>query len=129
MPTNTTFGHNLPVPADGDDVNDGASAIRDLGNAIDQLLPYHGSASGASTDSSGYVTITHGLGFTPSRVFVQASLSTPVSSAILALSVDSIGATTFRVRLVKFTVQAGANYYTTMTGVSAAYDFDWCAFR
>lgn len=127
MPTNTTGGHALTVPADSDEVNDGADAIRVMANQIDRLLPYHGSASG-TTDSNGQVVITHGLGFTPSAVFVESSSNSP-TAAFLATSVDSIGATTFRIRFVKLVLQAGSNYYVNPSAVTAAYTCKWMAFR
>lgn len=55
-----------------------------------------------NTDSSGYVTVAHGAGFTPSAVVVSAAVTTFASAhADAVLSCDSFTATTFRLRAVK----------------------------
>lgn len=52
-----------------------------------------------TTDASGYANVTHGAGFTPTVVVCTSSVTTFVSGqADLTLSVDTFGATTFRVR-------------------------------
>ena len=51
---------------------------------------------GGTTDASGYLTLPHSAGFTPSCIFV--TLLTAGMPNVLA-GVDSITATTFRIRL------------------------------
>jgi len=56
----------------------------------------------ANTDASGYVTVTHGAGFTPSVAIVTAAVTTFASThADAVLSVDTLTSTTFRLRAVK----------------------------
>lgn len=59
-------------------------------------LPVLGSASG-TVGASGFATITHGLGFTPSRVFAQATILSGTSASDV-LGVDTRTSTTFRIR-------------------------------
>jgi hypothetical protein len=51
-----------------------------------------------TTDSSGYVTVTHGLGSTPGDVRVQIKAPDGLSSYPWSAIVDTVGSTTFRVR-------------------------------
>lgn len=71
--------------------------------------PHAGIGSG-STDASSYVTITHGAGFTPAAVVV--SPRSPITGGTIFGSaiVDSVGATTFRIRC----------FSPTGTGLAAA---------
>lgn len=123
-----TTALGVPFPEPTDDVRDAPQQIEDLAEAIDALLPRHGSSSG-TTDATGWAVITHGLGFTPSAVFVQGNLTSPIGSALLPIGVDSIGATTFRVRLAPFVLSSGSNYFVKLATVSASYDFNWVAFK
>jgi hypothetical protein len=118
----------IPYADDADDVTDFPTLCAALAERVDELLPRHGSSSG-TTDANGYVSVTHALGFTPSQVFVQATRNTPLTDALLAIQVDAITSTTFRIRFAKFTLQAGSNYYTTHGSVSAAFSCNWIAFK
>ena len=62
-------------------------------------------AISTSTDGSGDVTVTHGMGTTPTAVLV-----TPTGTTPWIVSVHTIGATTFKVR---FYDAAGAAVTTT----------------
>lgn len=58
--------------------------------------PYVVVSFSGTTDASGLLTVTHGLGFTPSWVLAQNA--TPGSTYAIAWGTDSYTATTFRVR-------------------------------
>ena len=61
-----------------------------------------GSYTTANTDASGYVTVTHGAGFTPSVVLVTGAVTTFVSNhADAVLTCDTFTSTTFRLRAIK----------------------------
>lgn len=67
----------------------------DWGNAVaNQLNKIVYGTKSATTDASGYVTVTHGAGFTPIAVLVTVNSATAAQ-----VYVDAISATTFRVRL------------------------------
>ncbi len=55
-------------------------------------------AVSGTTDANGFLTVTHGLGFTPS--FVQCINLQPSTNFPLQWGVDTIGATTFRLRFM-----------------------------
>lgn len=86
----------LPIPLDADPFDDGALATRNLANAVDLLIA--GKArrgrSSAGTDAAGDITITHGLGQTPTAVIVSSGRND--ISAILAA--HTFTSTTFKVR-------------------------------
>lgn len=87
-----------------------------------------GSSSGTISGSTGSVTITHGLAFTPSAIFPVSTHTTPVTDGVFVVGVSAITATTFTVRFAAFTLQSGANYYTTHAGLSGlAYSIDYLA--
>lgn len=73
-----------------------------------------GSKSG-STNSSGDITVTHGLGTTPSVVFIQSTTAGAVSAGEYA--VTGVNATTFTVHC----------YYNGSVNASAAVSFYWRA--
>lgn len=60
-----------------------------------------------TTDSTGHLTVTHGLGFTPS--YVVTMNGTPDSNFPVMWGVDTIGATTFRVRFLNASTAGPAN--------------------
>lgn len=82
-----------------------------------------GSASG-NTDSSGLATITHGLGWTPSRVLIttNANITNAVNNAIFVAGVDTKTSTTFRIRM--FYGNSGA-----LDTAVKPYSIDWVAYR
>lgn len=60
-----------------------------------------------TTDASGFLTITHGLGFTPSLVLIMNG--NPNTNFPIVWGVDNIGATTFRARFMNASTAGGAN--------------------
>lgn len=80
----------------------------------------HWGAYTVTLDASGYATVTHGAGFTPTVVVPCASVTTFVSTqADMILTVDSFGATTFRIRGVKSetgAVATGSISFTAFLG-------------
>ena|SRR2546425_1887279 len=76
----------------------------DLNTLVVQAAPgssrtlHIGTFSG-TTDSSGYITVTHGAGFTPTVVLVTWTTSGLGGGVGPFMGADSIGATTFRTRL------------------------------
>lgn len=114
----TTPNRAFPIPSDSDALADGAKAVRDLGNAVDDAYPYkmrRGHTSG-TTDASGDLTITHGLGATPTAVVVSNGLN----NANHALTAHTFTSTTFKVRIRQAnTAAALATVATTI---------DWVAF-
>lgn len=64
-----------------------------------------------TTDASGFLTVTHGLGFTPSMVLMQAGQ--PSTNFPVMWGVDNIGATTFRVRFMNASTSGPANTIAT----------------
>jgi len=83
-------------------LNDGRSASK-------ASKRFHWSAyTTAATDSGGYVTVTHGAGFTPTAVLVTAADTTFASKhAYAALTCDTFTSTTFRLRAVDPAAGAG----------------------
>lgn len=69
-----------------------------------------------TTDASGFLTVTHGLGFTPSAVFMMNS--SPGVNFPVCWGVDTIGATTFRVRFLNASASGAA--VSIATGVQKA---------
>lgn len=59
-----------------------------------------------TTDASGFLTVTHGLGFTPS--FVTIMNGNPNTNFPVMWGVDSIGATTFRIRYMNASTAGAA---------------------
>lgn len=59
-----------------------------------------------STDASGFVTITHGLGWAPSAVFGMNSV--PASTFPVLWGVDTIGTTSFRCRFMNASTAGAA---------------------
>lgn len=90
-----------------------------MADQLADLIPYFGTKSG-NTDSGGYVTVTHNLGFTPSHVFVQ-SRQTGLNSAAQALGVDTITGVSFRVRFLQPSSGAAAN--------NLGYNISWMAVK
>jgi hypothetical protein len=64
-----------------------------------------------TTDSSGFLIVTHGLGFTPS--FVTVMNGNPSTNFPVMWGVDSIGGTTFRVRFMNASTAGAANAIAT----------------
>lgn len=60
-----------------------------------------------TTDASGFLTITHGLSFTPSMVLIMNG--NPNTNFPIVWGVDNIGATTFRIRFMNASTAGGAN--------------------
>ena len=67
-------------------------------DAIEGSAPHADEQTGVTLDASAYATITHGAGFTPTAVTVQPSAPISGASAFGQVIVDSITATTFRIR-------------------------------
>lgn len=111
-------GGKLRVLSGGELMLDVGSAFtKDSGNT--DALPVYGTAS-LTTDGSGFITVTHGCPFIPS--VVQFQPEAPISGVTVfgQAIVDSIGATTFRVRCLQ---PAGGSIVTTsVTGRWVAYD-------
>lgn len=59
--------------------------------------PTSGGVFNGSTDGSGLVTVTHGMGVAPAGVAVTIAADSPVIASRLTAGVDQITATTFRV--------------------------------
>lgn len=79
-----------------------------------------GGTFAGTPDASGYLTVTHGLGFTPSQV--QATPKSPITAGAAAsifgmAMTDSYGPTTFRVRCLN---AAGGAFTAAVTGSWAA---------
>jgi hypothetical protein len=91
----------------------------ELNAILDQIAaatPYQGTVT-ATTDANGVVVVTHGLGFTPSRVFAQSSVGH------ISMLIDTRTSTTFR---TKWGAQSG----TTLIAANAvSTTFYWIAFR
>lgn len=94
MPSTSSGG--LTIPLDSDPLADVGLAIRDLADDIDARTPNkmrRGVAS-ATPDASGDITVTHGLGVTPTVV-----LATSYHAAgPLVLAVHTITSTDFKIR-------------------------------
>lgn len=73
------------------------------GQTITPKVLGEGGTFSGTTDTTGHLTVTHGLPFTPSRVLVQPV--SPISGANIfaAHIVDTLTATTFRVRALNHT--------------------------
>lgn len=109
MPSTTASLH-LPIPDDADPFADGALAVRNLGNAVDALVPgkiRRGQTSQA-LDGSGDQTITHGLGITPTAVIATNGRN----DLPAVVSAHSFTSTTFKVRFRVSTT--GSAYSGTM---------------
>jgi len=66
-----------------------------------------------TTDASGYLTVTHGAGFTPSIVIaIQTSPGGGAQTGVMGI--QSIGATTFVVRGNTIGAASFAGYYLCM---------------
>lgn len=84
-------------------------------------------ASSVTPDVNGYVTITHGLGFTPSTVHVTLASDNPPAAAG-CMSVTAIGATTFKARFWKFAATSASHWVVDTADNSGAISFRWTAF-
>lgn len=73
-----------------------------------------GTATTAVPDANGFATVTHGAGFTPTVVQVQST--SPASLFAVAVGVDTITATTFRVRFYGW--NTGASYSAAAVPIS-----------
>jgi hypothetical protein len=69
-----------------------------------------------TTGSTGLLTVTHGLGFTPTYVVVQSQ--NPGASFAACFGVDTLGATTFRARFMN--ANTGGMFASTATGTQLA---------
>lgn len=99
-----------------DQVRNLPAALNDVADDLATLIPYRGLVT-ATTDSNGVVTVTHGLGFTPSFVWCQSS------AGHISMLVDTRNASTFRTKWCK---QSG----TTIVAVNAeSTTFYWLALR
>jgi len=68
-------------------------------NIIYNNMPVQGvMAANANTDTSGFITVTHGLGFTPSLV-IAINLQLTGGGAAAVIGTDTLTASTFRARL------------------------------
>lgn len=105
--TTTTTKRGLPKPQATDPLANGYDAIADLADALDDDL--RGSATKAgkrlhwlsytgTPDGSGYLIVTHGAGYTPTAVIAQPSAPIAGGVSYGQAVVDSLTATTFRVR-------------------------------
>ena len=122
----TGADRGIPQIAQTDLVRNEWSAINGIIDAVCDLIPYKGGKTG-NTDVNGYATITHGLGFTPSRVLVTSNQDAGTKAGIV-IAVDNIAGTTFRVRFATMVHQAGSNYYIAIAA-TLAYDIDWLAVK
>lgn len=95
MPSTTTR-LALPIPVDTDPFADGALATRNLGNSLDDFVPAKARRGHtvATTDASGDLTITHGLGATPTAVVVSSG----ISAGGHVVAAHTFTSTTFKVR-------------------------------
>jgi hypothetical protein len=89
-------------------------------------IAYEGSFAGTS-DASGYLIVTHGLPFTPSRVDVMAP-AVYGGTTLIAGGADQVGATTFRIRFFTLATASGSNFYVAIR-TSAAVGGDWVAYE
>jgi hypothetical protein len=86
----------LPYPENTDPVANMAAAVQALANAIDAAHPAkwkRGAVTGTA-DANGDLTITHGLGVTPTVVLVSSGNS----ASSMALAAHTFTSTTFKVR-------------------------------
>lgn len=74
--------------------------------------------AGGTTDASGFITVTHAAGFTPS--LVQVELTAPSSSFAVPWGTDSYTGTTFRARFHDARPADADGYYTGTTGTFSA---------
>lgn len=102
-----------------------ASFINRLGDEIMAKTPYSGDAA-ANTDATGFATINHGLGFAPARILVQTRQAISPAVAWLVGPVDTITATTFRIRCM--TISASSPY-SLIVANALPYSIHWEAFR
>lgn len=87
-----------------------------------------GTYSGTS-DASGYLTVTHGLGFAPSRVDAASSQGgSALPNIAVAMTVDSITATTFRIRFMAFGA-ISSGYWLMNWGAGMATAGTWAAWE
>lgn len=133
-----TANYSLPYQELGDSP-DGAQGLQDLAEAVDATLdgnltlganltvPGNLTVSGSiiasdyihsvnfagTTDGSGFLTVTHGAGFTPAGGWAIATNS--ASAFTQVWGIDSIGATTVRLRWCLITANTSANS-TAVTG-------------
>lgn len=96
------------TPLDGAQVfqiDTGKLMIRS-GGAWVRLVPAGGGAVSSSTNASGEITITHGLGFTPTAVTATMAADSPVIPHLLHVQVRAIGSTTFVLRFLRRDTEA-----------------------
>jgi hypothetical protein len=117
MPSNTAR-NNIRIPLDADPFADGATATRNGLNDVDDLIAAKArrGRTTATTDASGDITITHGLGQAPTSVVVSAG--NPTSAFLIAA--HTFGATTFKVRY-------RASNTTSVVASTAGCVCDWLA--
>ena len=90
-------------------IRDGMTFVEtDTGEVFDRTLGswvrrarVNGGKVTASTDASGYVTVNHGLRTVPLSVTANIATSSPVIATRLKAQVETLTATTFRVRILR----------------------------
>jgi len=92
----STSSGGLRIPLDSDPIDDVAKWVRDLADDIDTRVvkKQRSGATSASTDASGDLTITHGLGTTPTTVLPVAQ----TNAGAWLCTVHTFTSTTFKVR-------------------------------
>jgi hypothetical protein len=111
-----TLSGTLAVTATGVvELDDTAEMIYDGDR---NLIPHWGRVGPTAPDVNGYVTVTHGLPWTPTHVFIQTEAPISGADIFIAGTVDQLTSTTFRVRCFNFTTIVAANV-----------TFSWIAFQ
>jgi hypothetical protein len=103
----------MPIPLDSDPLSDVAKWIRDLAASLPGGA--RRGAVTATTDASGDLTVTHGLGTTPTCV--QATVLNNNGSN-WTIHAHTIGATTFKLR---FRIANTAAVQASTAGVAASW--------
>lgn len=107
----------------------GTDSVRNLPAQLDDMLddlailiPYRGITTAAAV-TGGFITVTHGLGFTPTAVFVQSR-----TNQFVCHVVDTLTSTTFRTRWAKF--QGSSPSFTLADAATTdTVGFSWAAYR
>lgn len=116
MPSTTTR-LGITQPLDSDPLSDAALAMRTIAGKVDDLVPAkaRSGATTATTDASGDLTITHGLGSTPTSVQATALNN---NGSNWTVHVHTITSTTFKVR---FRVANTAAVQASTAGVACSW--------
>ncbi|MBK7337828.1 MAG: hypothetical protein IPJ00_17455 [Saprospirales bacterium] len=108
--SNADFGGKVRIR----DLPDSLYRYEIRADANGRLVRQEGAVVGAistTTDASGDVTVTHGMGTTPTAVLV-----TPTGTTAWGVSVHTIGGTTFKVRFYDLTTGLAVAVSTAVTG-------------